>query len=65
VGERADATITLPSGERVEIFDKQLGAIFGDLQHERETMLAAIRGLLDKKPDAEASARKLLRHHER
>lgn len=65
MGAQADATITLPNGERIEIFDKQLAAILGGLQQERETMLSVIRNLLDKKPGAEGDARKLLRHHDR
>ncbi len=65
MGAVPDATITLPGGERVEIFDSQLGAIFGGLQQERADMLAVIRNLLDQESRAEADARKLLRHHER
>jgi len=64
MGATPDATVTLPGGERVEIFDKQLGAIFGALQLERAAMLTVIRNLLDQKPGAVEDARELLKHHE-
>jgi len=60
-----DATIHLPNGERIEIFDPKLGALLGALEQERAAMLSVIRNLLDQTPGAEGVARKLLRHHER
>lgn len=65
MGATPDATVTLPSGERIEIFDKQLGSIFGGLQLERAAMLTVIRNLLTNEPGAVEAARELLKHHDR